>query len=74
MTPVVHYAQDGFIIWSAPDTQSGGSTYEIRYNQSESHNFRTVSTNHTLLAYALHNLETDTSYTVEVSQLPTECY
>lgn len=65
--PVIHHAQDGFVIWALPDIQSSDSTYEIRYNQSGSQNFEVISANSTLLAYAIHNLESDARYTVEVS-------
>ena len=68
MTPVIHHAQDGFIIWNVTDMTSE-STYEIRYKQTGSQNFEIVSSNRTLLAYALHNLETDSRYTLEASQL-----
>ena len=47
----------------------GDSTYEIRYGQSGSQKLKTVSSNRTLLAYPLYNLETDARYTVEVSQV-----
>lgn len=51
---------------------SDSSLYEIRYKQSGSQSFTTVSTNRTLLAYALLNLETDVTYAVEVSQIPVD--
>ena len=66
------YAQDGFIIWSATDTQSSGSAFEIRYNQSDSQNFDVLSVNSTLLAYALKNLTSDAMFTVEVSHVVNE--
>lgn len=71
--PVIHYVQDGFIIWNGTNVTSD-STYEIRYKQSGSQNFKTISSNRTLSAYVLHNLETDARYTVEVSQVLLDSY
>ena len=63
--PVVEYAGNGYAIWSVTESQSRDSTFEIRYNQSDSEAFETVTINNTLLAYVLTNLETDTTYTIQ---------
>ena len=74
VTPVISYAQDGFIAWSGINLMSDEVTYEIRYKQSGSQNFTNIFINRTLLAYTLLNLETGVRYTVEVNQMLAHSY